>query len=306
MTSSHTQSPDSHAPVAAEQEEPDFVAVDVETACSRVSSICQVGIVGFKAGRELFAYETLVDPLDEFLSFNVRIHGITADHVMGQPTFSDIHSAVSGHISGRIAVAHSFFDKGAIAAACQLHRHPMIETNWLDSVRVAKRAWPQLASHRLNSLTPFLGIPHKHHDALSDARAAGLVMVKAIEHTGIELKDWLANSGRTRSVATLQPAQDGPLTGERIAILGEAPDGRLAHFIAKAGGRVVRSVGSTTTMLVVSTKHPYGRWVSVSSEFRKATALMEAGKALVIKTEEDLRASLFLQIPRSRTAPQTT
>lgn len=47
-------------------EEPDFVVVDVETACARVSSICQIGIVGFRQGREVFAYETLVDPCDEF------------------------------------------------------------------------------------------------------------------------------------------------------------------------------------------------------------------------------------------------
>ena len=40
---------------------PDFVVIDVETACSRVSSICQVGIVGFRDGRELFAWETLLD-----------------------------------------------------------------------------------------------------------------------------------------------------------------------------------------------------------------------------------------------------
>ncbi|MCA1523479.1 hypothetical protein I6F14_36710, partial [Bradyrhizobium sp. IC3069] len=45
---------------------PDFVVVDVETSCSQVSSICQIGIVGFKDGRETFAYETLLNPLGRF------------------------------------------------------------------------------------------------------------------------------------------------------------------------------------------------------------------------------------------------
>lgn len=35
---------------------PDFVVVDVETSCSNVSSICQIGIVGFKDGAEIFEY----------------------------------------------------------------------------------------------------------------------------------------------------------------------------------------------------------------------------------------------------------
>src|SRR6188472_2863973 len=85
----------------------DFVVVDVETACSRVSSICQIGIVGFRNGSEVFAYETLLDPCDDFSPFNTGIHGISCDHVVGQPTFADIHSIVSGHLSGRVTVAHS-------------------------------------------------------------------------------------------------------------------------------------------------------------------------------------------------------
>ncbi len=32
---------------------PDFVVVDVETSCSQVSSICQIGIVGFERLRGL-------------------------------------------------------------------------------------------------------------------------------------------------------------------------------------------------------------------------------------------------------------
>lgn len=33
--------------VTVDRYQPDFVVIDVETACSRVSSICQIGIVGF-------------------------------------------------------------------------------------------------------------------------------------------------------------------------------------------------------------------------------------------------------------------
>ncbi|MCE7797263.1 transposase [Sphingobium sufflavum] len=274
-----------------DHDEPDFVVVDVETACARVSSICQIGIVGFRDGLEVFAYETLVDPRDEFSAFNIGIHGITVDHVIGQPTYDDIGDVVSQHLGGRITVAHSAFDKGALAAACRTVDRATIEARWLDSVRVAKQAWPDLPSHRLNVLARFLGLKHRHHDALSDARAAGMVILKAIEHTGIDLAGWMATAGQS---AVPPAAASGPLKGERVAILGEARDGRLAHVIAGAGGQVVSSVGLKTTMLIVATRQPYGRWVSTSAPYRKAEAMIVAGKPLLILTEESLRATLFL------------
>jgi len=281
--------------VSKDTASPDFVVVDVETACSNVSSICQIGIVGFKDGVEVFEYETLVDPLDRFSSFNIRIHGITGDHVVGAPTFADIHAAIGGHLGGRITVAHSYFDKGALGAACRIHRRPVIETTWLDSVRVAKRAWPELSSHRLNVLTKFLGVKHKHHDALSDARAAGMVIVRAIEHTGIELAGWLAPVA-SRGGPAPKPALVGPLKGQRIAIIGAPRDGVLAQCLACEGARVVAAVGSTTTMLVISNDQPFGRFVTYQAEHRKAEEMRRSGSPIEILLEEEIRHRLALPL----------
>jgi len=285
-------------PVAAIAIDPvpcDFVVVDVETACSNVGSICQIGIVGFRSGVEVFEYETLVDPLDRFSSFNTRIHGITADHVVGAPTFADAHAVVNRHLGGRVTVAHSNFDKGALGAACRIHRQPEISTTWLDSVRVAKRAWPHLSSHRLNVLTRYLGVPHKHHDALSDARAAGIVIVRAIEHTGIDLAGWLAPM-RGRSGPAPKPAPTGPLKGQRVAILGAPRDGPLARCLASEGARIVAAVGSTTTMLVIADDQPFGRFFSVHAAHRKAEEMQRAGAGIKIVPEEEVRRLLALPL----------
>jgi DNA polymerase-3 subunit epsilon len=274
---------------------PDFVVVDVETACSRVSSICQIGIVGFHNGREVFAYETLVDPRDDFAFFNTRIHGITSDHVAGQPTFAHIHAEVDRHLSGRITVAHSNFDKGALASACQVHDCAPIQTTWLDSVRVARRAWPHLPSHRLNVLSKYLGVRHKHHDALSDARAAGMVVVRAIEHTGIDLAGWLTPTVK-RSAPAPQPAPVGPLKDSRVALLGAARNGALAHWLASAGARVMASVGATTTMLVIGNEQPFGHFVSASPAYRRAEELRRAGSTIEIVSEDELRSRITLPL----------
>ena len=266
-------------------EAPDFVVIDVETACSRVSSICQIGIVGFAGGREIFAYETLLDPRDDFHAFNTHIHGIAAHHVVGQPCFADVHAVVDRHLAGRTTVAHSYFDKGALSAACRVHDRPAIATTWLDSVRVAKRAWPDLPNHKLGGLARYLGIAHKHHDALSDARAAGWVVIKAIDHTGLSLADWLAPPRKARPAP--RAAREGALAGERVVIVGAPRDGPLAHRLAACGARIMTAMGSTTTMLVVATAAD-PRTLAIDPQWQKA----RAGGAARIVAEAALLAEL--------------
>lgn len=266
----------------------DFVAVDVETACGRVSSICQIGIVGFRAGAVAFEYETLIDPRDYFSSFNTRVHGITADHVAGKPCFGDLHEVIDRHLAGRVTVAHSNFDKGALTAACRVHDRIEIGATWLDSVRVAKRVWPELPSHRLNVVSKHLGIRLKHHDALSDARAAGLIVTRAIEETGIPLEGWLGPA-RGKQPPAPKAAPAGPLVGQRIAILGEPRNGALAHRIAALGGRVMAAVGKTAAMLVVIADEPFG-YVRYDAQFRLARDLQQRGSGIEIVSAAALGA----------------
>lgn len=158
-------------------------------------------------------------------------------------------------------------------------------------MRVARRAWPDLPSHRLNVLTQFLGVRHKHHDALSDARAAGMVIVRAIDHTGIDLPGWLAPA-RAKTGPVQKPAAGGPLQGARIAILGGPRDGSLAQALAQAGGRIVAAVGTTTTILVASNGHPFGKYAHDSPDHRPAEELRRAGSSIEIISEDELRARI--------------
>jgi DNA polymerase-3 subunit epsilon len=291
--------PASEAPaprVAPDPPELDFVVIDVETACGRSSSICQIGIVGFSGGREVLAWETLVDPQDAFAAFNTGLHGIGARHVRGKPRFAQLHGALCAHLGGRITVAHSSFDQGALGAACRVAGLPTIRTRWLDSVRVARHAWPELPSHRLNLLASHLGLEHRHHDALSDARVAGLVLVKAMDHTGIDLDGWMAGpwrapSGRRRS-STPDPAAAGALVGLRVAIMGQPRDGPLARSIAAAGGRVAASVGLKTNLLVVADARPFSSGIERSATYRRAESLISMGQPLRIISADEARAMI--------------
>ena len=270
---------------------PDFVVIDVETACHRASSICQIGIVGFAGGRETFAYETLVDPQDAFSPFNVRLHGIAPHHVAGQPSFHRLYGTLLEHLGGRITVAHSSFDYGALSADCQIAGLPMIRGRWLDSVKVARHAWPDLPTHRLNALAGHLGLEHKHHNALSDARVAGWVVIRAMEKTGLDINGYLAAPwrGATRRRPRPAPAAKGPLVGERVVIIASPHNAELPAEIAHAGGRIMANVGRTTTMLVVAGARPFSSGVRTTANFLKAEASAADGGAISILTAEELR-----------------
>lgn len=270
---------------------PDFVVIDVETACHRVSSICQIGIVGFTGGREVFAYETLVDPEDAFSPMNIRLHGIGPDRVAGQPSFPMLYETLREHLGGRITVAHSNFDHGALSAACRSAGLPMIKSRWLDSVKVARHAWPELPTHRLNALASHLELDHKHHDALSDARVAGWVIVRAMEKTGLDIAGYLTAPwrGQRARLQRPKPAAKGPLAGERVAIITSPHDTRLPGEVAGAGGRVMASVSQTTTMLVVAGARPFSVGVRSTSDFLKAEAIAADGGLISILTVDDLR-----------------
>ena len=272
----------------------DFVVVDVETACSRTSSICQIGIVGFAGGREVLAYESLIDPEDRFDAFNTRLHGIGAKHVRGKPNYARLHGMISAHLGGRVAVAHSNFDRTALGAACAQAGVPAIDARWLDSVRVARHAWPDLPSHKLNVVAAHLGLEHRHHDALSDARVAGWAILKAMDHTGIDLDGWMAGPWRKQAAKSSRspwptPAENGPLAGERVAFMSRHSDPELPAVVADAGGRIMSGLGETTTLLVVAAARPFTFGIRRSANYQKAEALIAAGKPLRILSGEELR-----------------
>jgi DNA polymerase-3 subunit epsilon len=277
-----------------------FVCVDLETANSRMSSICQIGLVMFDGGYEVDAISTLIDPQDYFDGMNIGIHGITADHVADAPTFPDLHGWITENLQGTVAVCHSPFDRVAIARACEYHGKPSIPSVWLDTVRVARRAWPQrTAGCSLPVLAQEFGIVFQHHDALEDARAAGHILLRAMRDTGLDLDAWLARvegtvSGEPAHKNFRRPAGlEGPLLGEVAVFTGSLKVARstAADTAQAAGAAVENAVTKRTTLLIVGDQDLSklaGK--DKSDKHLKAEALKAKGQAIRIIAESDFMA----------------
>ena len=170
-----------------------FTSIDVETANAALSSICQIGVVQFENVTIAQRWNVLVNPNDYFDSVNVSIHGIDAVSVADAPTFLEVHERLHAYLTAGIVTCHTSFDRSAIHAVYEKHGIAVPEITWLDTARVVRRAWPDRArtGFGLGPVAEMLGIQFQHHDAEEDARAAGEVLLRAIERTGLSIHDWL-------------------------------------------------------------------------------------------------------------------
>ena len=274
-----------------------FIAVDLETANPRMSSICQIGVVAFQDGKEVAGEMRLVDPEDYFDPYCVAVHGITADQVRGAPRFRDLHEWLCQQTSGEIVACHTHFDRTALAQACGLHELEPLPCNWLDTAKVARRAWAEFSQSGcgLGNLARHFGINFQHHDALHDARTAGLVLLKAMDETGFDLTDWIARcnaSSAPGSGANIRRVGDGdgPLLGECIVLTGalEVPRRHAADMAHEAGAAVEANVTKHTSLLVVGDQNIEKlNGANKSSKHRKAEQLISRGQPIRILGEAD-------------------
>jgi len=240
-----------------------FIAVDFETANADLASICQIGAVTFENRNVVEAWGSLINPEDYFDAMNVSIHGIEEGMVEHAPKFRDIFEPFATRLRGQIVVSHTSFDRTALAQVLGKYKLAEVECMWLDSARVVRRTWSEFArrGYGLGNVCDVLGIQFKHHDATEDARAAGEVLLRAIEISGLDIEGWLRrvkqpidlSAGGHSGSISIGGNPDGPLAGEEILFTGALSITRreAAALAATLGCDVAASIKKTTTLLVV-------------------------------------------------------
>ena len=158
---------------------PPFVALDFETADHGPDSACALGLVLVAGGEEIRARAWLIRPPREEFAFT-WVHGLTWEGVKDAPTFSEAWKDIAAFLSeASFFVAHNAaFDRRVLTACCEAAGVAMPAQPWLCSLEIARAAWPE-PRHALDKICAHLGIPLQHHDALSDARAAAAIILRA-------------------------------------------------------------------------------------------------------------------------------
>lgn len=275
-----------------------FIAIDVETANADYSSICQIGIAEFKDGKVIDKWKVLINPEDYFDPFNVSIHGISEKDVENAPTFAQVYEVLKEKLNDKITIHHMPFDRIAINRACDFYNLEHTKPKWLDSAKIVRRTWTEFSKsgYGLSNIAKFLNLTFEHHDALEDAIAAGLVVVKASEITNLTIEEWCKRVGQPifsykgSSAINLDGNPEGQLYGESLVFTGalSIPRSEAGLIAAEIGCKVTNSVTKNTTMLVVGIQDDTKlAGYEKSSKHRKAEELIESGINIRILSEND-------------------
>ncbi|PUA18276.1 transposase [Glaciimonas sp. PCH181] len=274
----------------------DFLALDVETANASLASICQIGIAIFRNGELTESWSTLVNPGDYFDEMNISIHGITDNDVKKSPLWNDIYQYIQPLLTGKIVVSHTAFDRGAIGQACRKYELPIVACTWLDTARIVRRAWPDLAhsGYGLKNVAKHLSIKFNHHDAREDAQTAGRILNHAIHATGMTVADWLVRVAKpldlTIPTIRREGDLDGILHGELVVFTGALTISRreAADLAARLGCDVGIGVTKHTTILICGDQDIRAlNGHEKSSKHLKAELLIEKGQNIRILSEND-------------------
>lgn len=226
-----------------------FAALDFETAsASQRASACSAGLVVVRDGDIALEKGWLIDPdLDdsEWSPYNTFVHGLRPEDVKGAPSFELVWQEIASITAGLPFVAHNAsFDMSVVRSEGMRAVMALSPFRYACSVQIARYTWPELGSYSLPNLASTFGLPLDHHNAVSDARASALIVVRATDVWGVDSLDGLLDSVGLRWGEVSDWELWAPPSGRRrTQIEGVAPDPNHLFF-----GQIVVFTGSLGSM----------------------------------------------------------
>ena len=168
-----------------------ITSIDFETANPSRVSICAAGLAVFEKGELTETLYWLVRPPKGHGMFWDRFidcHGLTHLDVLDAPKFP----AIAPEFLTRLAradfvIAHNaVFDTDHLRATLNHFGLACPGFDYVCTLELARRVWPELPSHSLGNLAAHIGHEFHHHHAQADAEAAGrvlLAMMKCVNAT---------------------------------------------------------------------------------------------------------------------------
>ena len=287
----------------------DYVVVDLETTGldPERDGIIEFGAVKVSDGCFTQSCSSLVNPGCEISGFISELTGITNDMLASAPSITDTLPDLIHFLGNSVVVGHNVnFDINFIYENCIKVLDRPFSNDFIDTMRLSRRLFPEHRHHRLCDLKERFGIIDAlEHRALADAEQTGRCyeyMKRYVSQTGISHEQLrCASSGcfakDVRASAEVFD-EDSPLYHKVFVFTGalERMTRREAmQLVVNHGGQCADAVSSRTDYLVLGVSdYCAGAKDGKSTKQRKAEQLRLSGAGIEIISENVLRDMLAM------------
>ena len=290
-----------------------FIAVDTETTGLdfELCNIIEIGAVKVDNGEIIDSFKTLIKVDEKLPPFIVHLTGITDEMLADAPSLNEVMTDFDAFVGDSILLAHNAaFDMNFLYTAYERALGKPLRNDYVDTLRVARRALPQLQHRTLPDLCEVFEVVNEgEHRAYGDALATMQCYLRmrdiVIENLGDEAA--YANSFARRTVsgthlkakdivATADDIDEGnPLFGMRCVFTGAMTsmvraDAMLA--LKNVGGEHQDTVRKDTDYLVVGNDGYSSAIQSAPGKIKKAQANQLKGLPIQIISEDTFLAML--------------
>lgn len=163
-----------------------FAVVDLETTGTQRENghhIIQFGCAIIKNMKVVKTYSFLINPHREIPQSVVNLTGISNEDVQKQKDFDYYAPKIVSILQDTVFVAHNVdFDLPFLNYELTQHGYDALTNKAIDTVELAKIAFPTLPSYKLGDLTSQLKIKHLNpHKADSDAYGTAVLLIEIIK-----------------------------------------------------------------------------------------------------------------------------
>lgn len=271
-----------------------YIVVDTETtglSCKH-DKIIEISLARYSNGERTDHYTTLINPHRHIPEEATAINHIADEDVEDAPTFAKAWPQISRFFDGSIVVGHNVtFDLNMIGYNMSRKAQPL-DVSYLDTVQLAKDAFPGQPNYKLATLVENLGISDsQEHRADSDveltAKLFELCRAAIIDRYERELKERREQKAKEKAERQARYGWS-PLLDNNFVFTGEFSHERekLESILESVGANKRDKVNGNTDYLVVGELKNLPQW-ALERKYLKAQQLSDAGKKVKLITEKD-------------------
>lgn len=152
----------------------DYICIDIETTglSPEYNEIIEIAALRIRSGEVVDRFSSLVKPEDmtQVDQYITDLTGISPSMLLDAPAIGKVLLSFRAFIGNDILVGHNVsFDVNFIYDACCACNLPVFSNDYVDTMRLSRKLFPDFANHKLKTLAKEFGIPQSmFHRAEAD------------------------------------------------------------------------------------------------------------------------------------------